>query len=194
MNYLINLVSRNTEEIIDYITNTLLKDTSMSNKDKKEETDRLTKSLAGQNAAINEALEEDRRDMAAYSISQIEQAMISKMLGGSVAAVTDAPVSRIPGLGNGSSDGLLSAIDWNNEFRYEDDTFDNDPGQPVEDQSRLFRVVYILEGLITILMAPIAYFRKNKGEGNAQDALLKVVFGFFFSVILTTIVESVFFS
>lgn len=191
MNYLISLVSRNTEDIIDYITNTLLKDTSMSSKDKKEETDKLTKSLAGQNAAINEALDEDKRDMAAKIISSIEQNMLDRMIG-RMDAEADAAVADA--LRSTSRDGLLSAINWDNEFRLDDNEINEDPTEPIKDQSRLFRVVYILEGLITILMAPIAYFRKNKGEGNAQDALLKVVFGFFFSVILTTIVESVFFS
>ena len=200
MNYLIRQVSQNVEDIVDYVSNTLLKDLGLSVKDKKDETDSLLKSLRGRNAALKEQFEKDKQDLVAYSISQIEQGLMGQMIGRPVKGISDgyrdlsgSSISN-GGVLSGTSKGLLTKIDWDAELRNESLSDDSSSGGILDnEENRLFRVVYMIEGLITILMAPIAYWRKNKGEGNAQDALLKVVFGFFFSVILTSIVQSVFF-
>jgi len=199
MNYLIRQVSQNVEDIVDYVSNTLLKDLGLSVKDKKDETRSLLESLKGRNAALKEQFEKDKQDLIAYSISQVEQELIGQMIGRPVETLSDGyrsvgGSSSDGGIFSGTSNGLLTRIDWNAELRNESLNDESFSGGILENESnQLFRVVYMLEGLITILMAPIAYWRKNKGEGNAQDALLKVVFGFFFAVILTTIVQSVFF-
>lgn len=198
MNYLIRQVSQNVEDIVEYVSNTLLKDLGLSVRDKKDETRSLLESLKGRNAALKEQFEKDKQDLIAYSISQVEQEMTAQMIGRPVGTLSDGnrSVDNSSGGGilSGTSTGLLTRIDWDAELRNESLNDDSFSGGILENESnQLFRVVYMLEGLITILMAPIAYWRKNKGEGNAQDALLKVVFGFFFAVILTSIVQSVFF-
>lgn len=198
MNYLIRQVSQNVEDIVEYVSNTLLKDLGLSVRDKKDETRSLLESLKGRNAALKEQFEKDKQDLIAYSISQVEQEMTAQMIGRTVGTLSDGNrsvgSSSGGGILSGTSTGLLTRIDWDAELRNESLNDDSFSGGILENESnQLFRVVYMLEGLITILMAPIAYWRKNKGEGNAQDALLKVVFGFFFAVILTSIVQSVFF-
>lgn len=200
MNYLIRNVSDNVQDVVEYVSNTLFNDLGLSVKEKKEETEALDKTLRGNNAALRAALDEDRRDMIAYSIGQIESGMLDAMLGRPIQSISDADVLR-SGIGSGigfgdySSKGLLTKVDWDSvSINDSDNTSDEPISTDSLPKDRLFRVVYIIEGLITILMAPIAYFRKNKGEANAQDAILKVVFGFFFAVIMTTIVQAVFFS
>lgn len=199
MNYLINQVSRNVQDIVEYVTNTLLKDMSLSVKEKKDETKDITETLNGNVAALREQFEKDKMDLIAFSISQVEQDMIGQMLGRDVSSISDGYRSIVgdgSGIGSvlgGTSKGLLTRIDWDTELRDSSNEGDFSGGVLENESNKLFRVVYLIEGLITILMAPIAFWRKNKGEANAQDAILKVVFGFFFAVILTTIVQSVFF-
>lgn len=149
-------------------------------------------------------MQDDINDQIAYDISRTQQAFFNMMgFGGDITPILDADV--LPnernsgarggtGIGTGSSGTLLPKIDWNS-INNTTDTITNGTAVGIDkNDPRLFRVVYLLEAIITILMAPIAYFRKNKGEANAQDALFKVIFGFFFAVILTTIVQAAFFA
>lgn len=200
MNYVIRNITANVNNIVDYITNTLFAANSgTSNTDKINKLTELNNSLEGNNRAAEKLLEQDRRDMAASALAKIEQAMIQEMgFGNGIRTILgeDAlPGSRLgSGFGSSSTTTLLPAIDWERE----NNTVANDPlGTQSASQTnteRLFRIVYILEVLITILMTPIAFYRKNKGEPNAQDALLKVVVGFFFAIILTNIVQAAFFA
>jgi len=200
MNYVIRNITANVNDIVDYITNTLFAANSgTSNTDKTNKLMELNDELEGNNLAAQKLLEQDRRDMAASALAKIEQAMIQEMgFGNGIRTILgeDAlPGSRLgSGFGSSSTTTLLPAIDWDKESN----TANNDPlGTQTSSQSntdRLFRIVYILEVLITILMTPIAFYRKNKGEANAQDAILKVVVGFFFAVILTNIVQAAFFA
>jgi len=195
MNYIVRQITSDITDIMDYIKTSLFSnDSGMSNAEKKKELESLNKSLQGKNDVAKEMLEQDKRDMLAYSISQIEQAMIQQMgFGNGIATVPD-PIGPSNGnFLNGTSGTLLPAIDWDHENGYDDTsaediiTGDNLPAD------KLFRVVYLLEAIITMLMSTIAFYRKNKGEANAQDALLKVVFGGLFAAIMTTIVQGAFF-
>ncbi len=199
MNYIVRQITSDITDILDYIKNSLFSnDSGMSNAEKKKELETLNRSLQGKNNVARELLEQDKRDMLAFSISQIEQSMIQQMgFGTGVSPIIDpiGPSNGNPFGGHvgGSSGTLLPAIDWDHENGYDADpaeeviTGDNLPAD------KLFRVVYLLEAVITILMSVIAFYRKNKGEANAQDAILKIVFGALFAAILTTIVQGAFF-
>lgn len=194
MNYIIRQITDDVTEIMDYVSKTILKpDSGLSAAEKNATLDKLTKDLKGKNNTARRFLNQDLQDRAAFDISSVEQAMISEMMGAEIRSIDDTP-SRPGGRGSViggafSSGSILPAIDWSSTDSASDSSEDSSPTDHLP-KDRLFRVIYIIEGLITILMAPIAYYRVNKGEANAQDALLKVVFGFFFAVVLTTILKA----